>query len=275
MPTRHAASLPDNGAEDYDLLAPAVWNPVSNAVVSAADILLGERVLDVFAATGAGTIPAAQLAGPGGHVDAVDRSSAMLALAEGKARALALDNVSFHCSDPAIWAADEPYDVLLSAYGVFLLEDMDAGMDRLVRQLRPGGRSAVSAWDDGALEPFGQILRESITDGLSSNGRGNVTSSSRPVFVEHCRKLASVDKLRSWLEGRGLREVTVERLPLTVPLQPNHAWSLALGSGHRGMLPEDADDRRRVQEAFAARLGDRFVLNADTLIAVGIFDPMT
>lgn len=275
MPSRHAASLPDNGAEDYDLLAPAVWNPVSNAVVSAADILLGERVLDVFAATGAGTVPAAQLAGPGGHVDAVDRSSTMLALAEGKARALALDNVSFQCSDPAIWSADEPYDVLLSAYGVFLLEDMDAGMDRLVRLLRPGGRSAVSAWDDGALEPFGQILRESITEGLSPDGRGNASSSRRPVFVEHCRKLASVDKLRTWLEGRGLREVTVEKLPLTVPLQPSHAWSLALGSGYRGMLPEDVDDRRRVQEAFTARLGDQFVLNADTLIAVGVYDPVT
>lgn len=274
MPVHNAASLPDNGAEDYDLLAPAVWNPVSNAVVSAADILLGERVLDVFAATGAGTIPAAQLTGPDGHVDAVDRSAAMLDLAEGKAKALGLDNVAFHCADPATWVAETPYDVLISGYGVFLLDDLDAGMDRLVRLLRPGGRTAVSAWDDGALEPFGQLLLDSIVEATSSAGGSGGPASRWPVFVEHCERLASPDRLRTWLEGRGLSEVTVERLPLTVPLEPSHAWSLALGSGYRGMLPDDAGDRSRVQEAFLARLGGHFVLNADTLIAVGVHHPV-
>src|SRR5215217_1210553 len=162
MPARHAATLPDGGAEDYDRLAPAVWNPVSNAVVAAADVLLGERVLDVFAGTGSGTVPAAQLAGPDGHVDAVDRSSAMLDLAEAKTEALGLDNVSFHRADPAHWEPEAPYDAAISCYGIFLLDDMDAGMDRIVRLLRPGGRIALSAWDDGALEPFGEILLDTI-----------------------------------------------------------------------------------------------------------------
>jgi ubiquinone/menaquinone biosynthesis C-methylase UbiE len=271
VPTRHAASLPDDGAEDYDLLSPAVWNPVSNAVVAAADILLGERVLDVFAGTGAATIPAAQLAGPDGRVDAVDRSSAMLAVAEGKAGALGLGNVAFHRSEPAGWTGDAPYDVLVSCYGVFLLDDMDAGMDRLVQLLAPGGRCAVSAWDEGALEPFGQLLLESIVASTAAPGAGEVPQV--PVFVEHCRRLASAEKLRVWLEDRGLADVTVERLGLTVPLAPSHAWSLALGSGYRGLLPDDADTRRRVQDTFLARLGDDFVLNADTLIAVGLYDP--
>jgi ubiquinone/menaquinone biosynthesis C-methylase UbiE len=275
VPTRHAASLPDDGAEDYDLLAPAVWNPVSNAVVAAADILLGERVLDLFAGTGAATIPAAQLAGPDGLVDAVDRSSAMLAVAEGKAGALGLGNVAFHRSDPAAWSGDAPYDVLVSCYGVFLLEDMDEDMDRLVGLLAPGGRCAVSAWDEGALEPFGQLLLESIVASTAAPGTDGVPPPQAPVFVEHCRRLASAEKLRVWLEHRGLTDVTVERLGLTVPLAPSHAWSLALGSGYRGLLPDDADTRRRVQDTFLERLGNDFVLNADTLIAVGLHNPIS
>jgi ubiquinone/menaquinone biosynthesis C-methylase UbiE len=267
MPARHAATLPDGGAEDYDRLAPAVWNPVSNAVVAAADVLLGDRVLDVFAGTGTGTIPAAQLAGPDGHVDAVDRSSAMLDLAEAKAEALGLGNVSFHRADPGAWVADVPYDAVVSCYGVFLLDDMDAAMDRIVGLLRPGGRIALSAWDDGALEPFGDLLLATLRD-AGAAGVGAAGHLTAPLFVENCRRLASVDRLADWLGARGLTEVSVERFGLTVPLDADHAWSLALGSGYRGLLPDEPEALQHVREAFAERLGTSVVLNADSLIAV-------
>jgi ubiquinone/menaquinone biosynthesis C-methylase UbiE len=275
MPARHAAALPDGGAEDFDRLAPAVWNPVSNAVVAAADILLGERVLDVFAGTGAGTVPAAQLAGPGGHVDAVDGSSPMLDLAEAKARALGLENVSFHRTDPARWAPEAPYDAILSCYGVFLLEDMDGMVNRLVRLLRPGGRLALSAWDDGALEPFGTLLLETLcaVTAAPSEPDGAGSAPDVPVFVENCRRLASVERLEAWLAARGLTDITVERLGLAVPLEADHAWSLALGSGYRGMLPDDPAELALVRTAFVERLGEDFVLNADSLIAVGTYPP--
>ncbi len=273
MPARHAATLPDGGAEDYDRLAPAVWNPVSNAVVAAADLLVGERVLDVFAGTGSGTIPAAQLVGPDGHVDALDPSSAMLDLAEGKAATLALGNVSFHRSDPSRWSPGEPYDAIVSCYGVFLLEELDAGMDHLVGMLRPGGRIALSAWDDGALEPFGDLLLETIRSAgaagspVSAGGTAEA-SSGVPVFVENSRRVASEERLAAWLIARGLADVSVERLGLTVPLEPASAWSLALGSAYRGLLPDDPDMLQRVRNAFVERLGSEFVLNADSLIAV-------
>lgn len=271
MPARHAATLPDGGAEDYDRLAPAVWNPVSNAVVAAADILVGERVLDVFAATGAGTIPAAQLAGPDGHVDAVDRSSSMLDLAEAKAEALGLRNISFHRADPARWEPDGPYDTVVSCYGVLLLEDMDAGMDRILSMLRPGGRIALSVWDTGALEAFGELLLDSIRAGRDA--ADGVTHGPSPVVVENCRRLASADRLADWLQDRGLMDVAIEQLGLAVPLEPDHAWSFALGSGYRDLLPDSAEELERVHHAFVERLGGDFVLNADSLIAVGSSRP--
>ncbi|WP_247826618.1 class I SAM-dependent methyltransferase [Arthrobacter antioxidans] len=276
MSARHAATLPDGGAEDHDRLAPAVWNPVGNAVVAAADILVGERVLDVFAATGTGTIPAAQLTGPDGRVDAVDRSPAMLDLAKAKAEALALDGVFFHPVEPAEWTPEAPYDAVVSCYGVLLLDDLDAGMDRIVRLLRPGGRIALSTWDDGALEPFGDILLDVLrevlptdTDQEDAGGAGR----SGMAFVENCRKLASTDRLRDWLHARGLTNVRIEQFGLTVPLDPDGAWSLALGSGYRGLLPDDPEALHRVRSAFGERLGTAFVLNADSLIAVADYRP--
>ncbi|WP_168796548.1 class I SAM-dependent methyltransferase [Arthrobacter echini] len=266
MPARHAATLPDSEVEDYDRLAPAVWNPVSNAVVAAADILLGERVLDIHAGTGTGTVPAAQLAGPNGHVDAVERSSAMLTLAKAKTEALGLGNVSFFHSDPAVWSSDEEYDAVISSYGVFLLDEMDSDMDRILTLLRPGGRVALSAWDSGALLPFGDLLLETIRE---TGGHPPVETSRTAVFVENCSRLASEQRLQDWLHSRGLKDVRVDPLSLSVPLEPDHAWSLALASGYRGLLPEEPDALARVRTALLTNLGDHFVLNADSLIAVG------
>ncbi len=271
MTARHAATLPASGAEDYDRLAPAVWNPVSNAVVAAADILLGERVLDVHAATGAGTVPAAQLAGPAGHVDAVERSSAMLSLAKTKTEALGLGNVSFFHADPADWNPAEEYDAVISSYGVSLLEELDPDMDRILTLLRPGGRIALSTWDEGALLPFGDLLLETIRE---TGGHPPVEASTVLVFVENYRRLASAQRLHEWLQARGLSDVSVEKLPLTVPLEPDHAWSLALASGYRGLLPEEPEELARVRGALMTNLGDDFVLNADSLIAVGSLEPV-
>jgi len=245
---------------------------VSNAVVAAADILVGERVLDVFAATGTGTIPAAQLTGPDGHVDAVDRSSTMLDLAKAKAEALGLDGVSFHPVDPAQWAPEAPYDAVVSCYGVLLLEDLDTDMDRIVRMLRPGGRIALSTWDDGALEAFGRILLEVLRTDRAGAGSSDRTSGR--VFVENCGKLASVRQLTDWLHARGLTDVRVEQFGLAVPLEPDYAWSLVLGTGYRGLLPDEPEALQRVRSAFVERLGDAFVLNADSLIAVATYEPV-
>ena len=264
MPPRHAATLPDGGAADYDRLAPAVWNPVSNAVVAAADLLVGERVLDLFAGTGTGTVPAAQLVGPDGHVDAVDRSAAMLELAEEKAAALNLPSVSFHCTEPASWTPDAPYDAIISSYGIVLLDDMDRSADALIAQLRPGGRIALSVWDDGALEPFGDLLRTILGD--FAQGRD---VPGTPVFAENSSALASADRLHAWLTARRLTDVSVERLGLTVPLEPDHAWSLALGSGYRGLLPDEPEALGQIRLAFLERVERDIVLNADSLIAVG------
>ncbi|WP_434993660.1 class I SAM-dependent methyltransferase [Arthrobacter sp. Ld5] len=265
MSARPVSPLPDGGAEDYDRLAPALWNPVGNAVVAAADVLVGERVLDVFAATGTATVPAAQLTGPDGRVDAVDRSPAMLDLAEAKAEALGLDGVSFQRVYPARWAPEAPYDAVVSCYGILLLDDLDADMDRIVRMLRRGGRVALSTWDDGALEPIGDLLLEV----LGPDGAGR----SGTAFLENCRKLASADCLRNWLHARGLTNVRVEQFGLAVPLDPDSAWSLVLGTGYRGLLPEDPAALEKVRAAFLDRLGDDVVLTADTLIAVGDYLP--
>ncbi len=263
MSPRHATAMPDQGAEDFELLAPALWNPIGNAVAAAADVLLGERVLDAWAGTGAGTIPAAQLCGPDGTVDAVDPSAAMLDLARAKAEALNLENTRFTVADPSSWQS-EPYDAVLCCYGIFLVPDMAGATARMAGLLRPGGRFALSTWDAGALESFEAALLEACAAEQPGSGPG-----ARPAFAANREQLASEEKLLAWLGSHGFTDTTVQAVALSVPLEPAVAWSLVLGGGYRTVLPADAALRERVRERFTAGLGESFVLNADSLVAVG------
>lgn len=250
----------DDGAADFERLAPSLWNPMGNALVAAASVAVGDAILDAGCGTGATTIPAAQYAGPGARVDGVDLSAAMLALAQAKASTLSLDNVALHLGDVAVWTADEPYDVVLSAYSMFFLPDMDAGAANLVSNLRPGGRLALSTWAEGSLTPFTELLvqecRRETPDPAGPAGARN-----------NAERLNTPEKLTAWLEALGLVDIKVLTTPAQVQLSPSLAWSLVLGSGLRHLLPADPEAAERVKDGFLGLLGEEHNLNADTLIA--------
>ena len=261
MPQTNIGAAFDDGAADFERLAPSLWNPMGNALAAAAEITVGDSILDAGCGTGATTIPAAQYAGPEGRVDGVDLSAEMLALAQLKATTLSLENVELHVADVTAWAGTEPYDVVLSAYSVFFLPDMDAGAAHLMSNLRSGGRLALSTWAEGALIPFTDLLvRECRKEQPELAGR---LSGAR----DNSERINTAEKLTGWLEGLGFEEIKVLSTPGQVQLTPALAWSLVMGSGLRFLLPADPQAADRVKSAFLAQLGEEHSLNADTLIA--------
>lgn len=262
MPLTPTGSAFREDAEHFERLAPSLWNPVGNALVAAAEVGLGDRVLDVGCGTGAATIPAAQTAGPDGYVDGLDRSDAMLEAAGAKAQTLNLDTVRLHAADPMQWEPAEPYDVVLTAYAVYGLADLDAGAARLVAMLRAGGTLALSAWADGALVPFGPILAEACAAEGADPGPA-------AELAERIGRLNTPERLRDWLTDLGLDEVQVQSVPATVQLTPELAWSLVLGSDLRRLLPADPAAVERVRTRLLGELGAEFAFNADSLLAVG------
>ncbi|MDN3903955.1 class I SAM-dependent methyltransferase [Arthrobacter sp. YD2] len=255
----------DDGAADFERLAPSLWNPMGNALVAAADIALGDRVLDACCGSGATTIPAAQFAGPDGEVHGVDLSGELLALAQAKADTLSLNSVQLAKADVTEWAAEAPYDAVLCAYAVFLLPDMDAAAAGLVSSLRSGGRFALSTWQEGAAAQFNELLWKACR-----LERPDLAETAAHPAVENLSRLDSVEKLTAWLQGLGLQDVTVAPTPGRVQLSGSLAWSLVLGSTYRTLLPADPAAVERVRQAFLAELGDDFELNTDTLIATGV-----
>lgn len=109
-----------------------------------ADILPGQRVLDVACGTGRGTVGLAQAVGPNGRVDALDLTQAMLDQAERKLEELGLgDRVHLEQGN----ARELPYpeatfDLVYNGY-MFDLIPLDGFrpiLAEMARVLKPGGR---------------------------------------------------------------------------------------------------------------------------------------
>jgi len=143
-PSESAASSP---AEIYDeQFVPALFSQFGPVLCKAANVMPGQRALDVACGTGALTVAVAERVLPGGAALGLDANPQMLAVArrkradiewhEGRAEALPFDDASF--------------DAVLSQFGMMFFDNPVAALREMQRVLRPRGRLVVAVCD--ALE---------------------------------------------------------------------------------------------------------------------------
>ena len=95
------------------------------------------RVLELGCGTGSTAILHAPHVA---HIHAVDISSAMLDIAEEKAKAEGIKNITFEQADVSAFSApDESYDAVLTLSLLHLLENKEETMANIRRMLKPGG----------------------------------------------------------------------------------------------------------------------------------------
>ena len=140
---------------DYDRVA-ALITEMGRAVVAAAGVRAGQRVLDVGAGTGNAALPAAAT---GAEVTATDITPELLAVGERAAadRGLA---ITWRLADAQdLPFEDGHFDVVLSTVGAMFAPDQRATARELLRVCRPGGVVALGNWTpDGAAGRFFQVL---------------------------------------------------------------------------------------------------------------------
>ena len=264
MKPDQVAEVFNSTSTEFAELSPVLWDPIGAATVKAAGIRQGDRVLDICCGAGASAIPAAQAAGPDGHVDAIDLAAALLTHGRRRAAAHGLRNVRFVEADATTWTPDTPYDAAVCVHGVYFLPDMDRSVDRLTTLLAPGGRFAVTTWSQSALEAYGDVFRAAV-----GHVRGAaVPSASVDPSVTRIR---TGDGLATWLTERDLKDVEVTEIPLSVPLTPGMAWLLVNGTGYRAMLTGlDATEITEVQAALLSGLLAAKVEEFDASFLVGV-----
>ncbi len=137
--------LPDFAVESFA----GVANPFSIA-----DIVAGERVVDIGSGAGFDSFVAAAMVGPAGQVVGVDMTAEMLEKSRANAQRLGVRNVEFREGlAEALPVPDGWADVVVSN-GVFnLCPDKRAAFDETLRVLRPGGRLQLADIANGNEVP--------------------------------------------------------------------------------------------------------------------------
>jgi SAM-dependent methyltransferase len=228
-----AGSTYSAAADHFDALP--FWDRYGRRTVERADLRPGERVLDACCGTGASALPAAHAVGPTGHVLGLDLAEPALALARAKAREQGLANAEFRVGDIArTGLEDGAFDAVICVFGIFFLDDMDAGVAELWRLVRPGGRLAVTVWGPGFLEPatgafWAAVERE---DPAAVRAFEPWTRVTTPIALAR-------------LLGPGAAvEPEAGREPLPAP---EAWWAMVLGTGFRATI-------ERIGPAAAARV---------------------
>ena len=127
----------------------AMAAPFGQAMLDAARLQPGERVLDVGCGHATTTIEAAERVAPAGRVVGVDISTTMLQPARQRVAAAGLDNIELLEADAQLHAFDPgSFDAVISRFGTMFFEDPEAAFANLARALHPGGRLVFVAWQD-------------------------------------------------------------------------------------------------------------------------------
>jgi len=120
--------------------------PFGRRLLEAADLQPGERALDVGCGNGAVSLDAARAVERDGAVTGLDLSGPMLELARKRAPQHA--QVAFVQGDAQTASFDEPFDAVLSRFGIMFFDDPVAAFANLARATRRGGRLCFVCWQE-------------------------------------------------------------------------------------------------------------------------------
>jgi ubiquinone/menaquinone biosynthesis C-methylase UbiE len=192
----------DRAAPHYEQAWSRALAPATAAVLEAAALRPGERVLDVACGSGVLTRAAWQAVAPGGgEVVGTDLSERMLAQAAAGA-----PDCQFVHADAQSLADSVPtgrFDAVLCGMGLMYMPDPERALAAMVRCLHPGARLVVSVWGDRRACAWADLFP--IVD-------ARVHSEVCPMFF----RLGGGETLARALQGAGLSNVRTTRIATTV-----------------------------------------------------------
>jgi ubiquinone/menaquinone biosynthesis C-methylase UbiE len=136
-----------NASQKWRRQSAAMGNDMTLAIVAAAQVQPGMRVLDIACGTGEPAISLATALAGGGEVVGVDISPAPLKIAEERAIQRSLTNATFQQADAhELPFPDNSFDRITSRLGVMFFSDLPRALSEMRRVLRPTGRAILLVW---------------------------------------------------------------------------------------------------------------------------------
>lgn len=241
----HGAYWADR-AEMYD----ASYVHYQPALLAAARVVAGERVLDVGCGSGQVAIDLVR-SEPGASAVGVDLSRAQLEVARQRAGDLPVEFVQADAQVADLGEAS--YDVVVSRTGTMFFSGPAAAFANLVRATRPDGRLVMLVWRGIEDNPW---LREFL------GAIGRVRSlPTPPADAPGPFALSDPDRVRGLLESAGWDEVAFEALDEPLCFGPDADTATDFIVGQMAWLFATLDDAGRAQAR--AHLHDVMAAHAD------------
>ena len=234
-----------NPAENYErFFVPDIGAPNARAVVAAAVLEEGDRVLDVACGTGVAARFAAERVGQAGAIAGIDINPAMLDVAraidapgpeiawrEGAAENLPFDN--------------EAFDAVVSSLGFQFFADKAAALSEMRRVLGGGGRLTLGTVGPTPplFEAIDAVLADYIGPGASE-------------FIDTVFSVCDPDHVRSALDGAGFADIEIDYGPIQLRLAPaaDFVWQYVTSTPLAAMAAElDEDGRIALEQKVVER----------------------
>jgi len=253
----------DRAASTYELAWKQALAPATAAVLDAAKLRPGERVLDVACGSGVLTRAAWQAVAPkGGEVVGTDISERMIAEAAEQSPGCRFVRADAQELDKVVPVGH--FDAVLCGLGLMYMPDPEMALAALARCLRPGGRIAVSVWGERRACGWAEIFP--IVD-------SRVRSEVCPLFF----RVGTGDALEDALRAAGLVDVQLIHTPTTLHYtDAEAACDAAFLSGPVALAYSRFDESTRlsVRVQYLAsiehwRVGDRFEIPGAFVIGSG------
>jgi SAM-dependent methyltransferase len=241
----------------------------TDALLEAAGIREGDRVLELAAGPGGAGLAAARRVGSTGSVVLSDVAGEMVAVA-GR-RASPNPQVSTAVFDQtAIGFGDASFDAVINRHGLMFVEQPVETVAEAVRVLRAGGRYAAMTWARRELNPWLGLVLDAVSDQFGVP--------FPPPSVRGPFSLESLDVLTSVLRDAGLDDVAV--VQMSTPMRsasldewwervPKLAGPLAIALGGMEADVRDAIRERAMQSAAKAAASDENGIVFDGSVLIG------
>ena len=207
-----------NASQKWRRQSAVMGNDMTQAIVEAAHVQPGMRVLDIACGTGEPAISLAALLAGNGEVVGVDISPEPLKIADERATQRGLSNATFQQADAhALPFPDNSFDCITSRLGIMFFADLPRALSEMRRVLKPAARAILLVWG-----PFDQpYFRTTIGTVLRILPGSAMPESGRRMFA-----LADEGKLSQALLQAGFSQVKEElvTVPWTWIGTPEEIW---------------------------------------------------
>jgi SAM-dependent methyltransferase len=254
----------DSGASAWDRFSTRFSALYVPALLAAAHIKEGQRVLDVATGTGPSAVEAAAV-GQAGLVLGTDISFPMLQKAKPNVRHLPVSLVAMDAQ--ALACADSTFDAVICHLGLSFFSNAGRALEEFRRVLYPGGHVAVSLPTTPERSVYGRVFVAAR----------RLLPAGRDVMSWNF-ELSDLPAIESLISGAGFREVSVTRELRAIPFESRQDYwaTMEAGGGLSGatyvaLSPEDRQGVRDEVEGvlLESRSDGPFTVESEVLIGCG------